>query len=72
MFLENERKLCECRVNVNLIRGFPLRVIKKKKKNEMLNLWIDLENFSETRGNLAFYVTALSSHVQLMFLSICL
>ena len=28
--------------------------------------------FSETRRNLAFYVTALSSHVHLMFLSICL
>ena len=47
--------------SVNLVRGFLLRVKKKtknKKKNEMLNLWIDLENFkvlfsfSETRGNL--------------------
>ena len=69
--------------SVNLVRGFLLRVKKKndnnkKKKNEMLNLWIDLENFkvlfsfSETRGNLAFYVTALSRHFHLMFLSICL
>ena len=33
--------------SVNLVRGFPLRVKKKKtkQKNEMLNLWIDLENF---------------------------
>ena len=67
--------------SVNLVRGFLLRVKKKtknKKKNEMLNLWIDLENFkvlfsfSETPGNLAFYVTALSRHVHLIFLSICL
>ena len=28
--------------------------------------------FSETRVNLAFYVTALSRHIHLMFLSICL
>ena len=52
---------------------------KKKTKNkqtneETLNLWIDLENwkFSETRGNLAFYVTALSEYVHLMFLRIFL
>ena len=34
--------------SVNLVRGFLLRVKKKnkkQKKNEMLNLWIDLENF---------------------------
>ena len=34
----------------------------KQTNEETLNLWIDLENlkFSETGGNLAFYVTALS------------
>ena len=46
----------------------------KHTNEETLNLWIDLENwkFSETRGNLAFYVTALSEYVHLMFLRIFL
>ena len=60
--------------SVNLVRGFPLRVKKETKKNQALNLWIDLENFkccfSETRENLAFYMTASTRHVHLMFLSI--
>ena len=48
----------------------------KKKTNKQTNarsiLKISRYCFSETRVNLAFYVTALSRHIHLMFLSICL
>ena len=47
----------------------------KKKKNQTLNLWIDLENFKilflRNSSELGF-ICALSRHVHLMFLSICL
>ena len=65
---------------VNLERSVPLRVKKKANKNKQkpkvtLNLSILKISrccFSETRGNLVFYVTALSRHVHLLFLRICL
>ena len=52
---------------------FPLRV-KKKKKRWIYGSILKISRccFSETRGNLAFYVTALSRDIHLMFLSICL
>ena len=64
--------------SVNLASTFPLRRKKKKKQtNKPKKCWIyGLKTlrccFSETRGSLAFYVTALSEYVHLMFLRICL
>ena len=59
--------------SVNLVRGFPLRVKKKTKWWIYASILKILRCcFSETRGNLALYVTALSRHVHLMCLSTCL